>query len=62
MTSPQTKFHAHTMKESKLLGQKKSKFIVGVNFSCSRLFSLYRYFIEATTTYWYAFAILFAIL
>ena len=40
----------------KLLGQKKSKFIirpkiiVGSKFSCSTVFSLYWYFIETTTT------------
>jgi len=40
----------------KLLGQKKtkliirSKFIVRSKFYCSRVFSLYRYFIETTTT------------
>jgi len=29
MKSPQTKFHAHTMKESKLLGQKSQNLSLG---------------------------------
>jgi len=47
MKRPQTKFHAHTMRESQVI---RSKFIVGSNFSCSTVFSLHRYFIETTTT------------
>jgi len=56
MKSPQTKFHAHTTRESQLIRSKKtkfnirSKFIVRWNFSCSTFLSLHRYFIETTTT------------
>ena len=57
MKRPQTKFHAHAMKESWVIKSKKvkishyrSKVIVGSKFSCNSLFSLYRYLIETTTT------------
>jgi len=56
MKCPQTKFHAPTMRESQVIGQKNSKFIirskiiVRSKFSCSRVFSLHRFFIEYTTT------------
>jgi len=56
MKRPQTKFHAHTMRESQVIRSKKSKFIirskfiVRSKFSCSTVFSLHRYFIETTTT------------
>jgi len=45
---PQTKFHAHT-NEGKLLGQKKSKFIIGSNF-CSVFFLSIDILFETTTT------------
>jgi len=41
MKRPQTKFHAHTMRESQVIRSK---------FSCRWVFSLHRYFIENTTT------------
>jgi len=51
MKRPQTKFHAHTMRVSQVIRQKKSKFIVRSNFSYSTVFSLkYRYFTETTST------------
>jgi len=46
MKHPQTKFHAHTMREPQVIKSKKSKFIirvkviVGSKFSCSSFFSL----------------------
>jgi len=46
MKRPQTKLHAHTMRESHVIRPKKvkisirSKFIVGSNFSCNTAFSL----------------------
>jgi len=49
MKRPQTKFHAHTMREFQVIRSKKSKFTIGSNFSCSTVY-FYRYFIEATTT------------
>jgi len=56
MKRPQNNFHSHTMKESQVVRSKtskfiiRSKFVVGSNFSCSTVFSLYRYFIETITT------------
>jgi len=38
MKRPQTKFYAHTIRESQVLRQKKSKFIVRSKFSCSTVF------------------------
>jgi len=38
MKRPQTKFHAHTMRESQVIKSKNSKFIVRSKFSCSRVF------------------------
>jgi len=51
MKRSQTKFHANTMSHSKVIRSKKSKFIIMSKFSCSRVFSRYRYFIEDTTTH-----------
>jgi len=56
MKRPQTKFQAHTMRETQVIVQKKSKFIIRPKFivmskfSCSIFFFLYRYFIETATT------------
>jgi len=56
MKRPQTKFHTHTMRESQVIGSKKSKFIIRSkfilrsNFFAAQYFSLYRYYIETTTT------------
>jgi len=56
MKRPQTKFHAHTTRESQVIRSKKSKFIIRSKFivssksSCSRVFSLHWCFIETTTT------------
>ena len=53
---PQTKFHAHTMRESQVIRSKKSKFIirskfiVGSTSLAAQFFSLHRYFIETRTT------------
>jgi len=49
MKRPQTTFHAHTMRESKIIRSKKSKFIV-VSTSLAAHFFLCQYFIETTTT------------
>jgi len=58
MKRPQTKFHAHTMRESEVIRSKKSQNLssgqnlsLGQNFLAADFFSLYRYFIETTTTY-----------
>jgi len=51
MKRPQTKFHADTMWDSKVIRSKKSKFISRSKFSCSRVFSRYRYFIKVTTDF-----------
>jgi len=45
---PQTKFHADTMSDSKVIRSKKSKFIVGSKFLAAQFFTLARYFIKAT--------------
>jgi len=56
MKRPQTKFNAHTMRESQVIRSKKSKFIirsifiVGSTFLGTQFFSLYQHFIETTTT------------
>ena len=50
MKRPQTKFHAHTMRESQVIRSKKSKFIIWSKFSCSTVFSLHLYFIKTATT------------
>ena len=55
MKHPQTKFHAHSIKESQVIKSQKVKMYYQVkiyrciNFSCSTVFSLCRYFIETTT-------------
>jgi len=41
MKYPQTKFYAHTKRDPQVI---RSKFIIWSNFSCSTVFSLYRYF------------------
>jgi len=61
MKRPPNQFHTHTMKNTKLLGQKKSKFIirskfiVGSNFSCNSFFSLSVFYWNYNNRYWYAF-------
>jgi len=45
MKRPQTKFHAHTMRECQVIRSKKVKIYLAAHF-----FSLYRYFIETATT------------
>jgi len=50
MKPPQIKFHADSMSDSKVIRSKKSKFIVKSKFIAAQLFSLDRYFINATTT------------
>jgi len=41
MKRPQTKFHAHTMRESQVITSKKSKFIIRSKFCCSTVFFLF---------------------
>jgi len=69
MKRPQTKFHAHAMKESWVIKSKKvkishyrSKVIVGSKFSCKSFFSLSISYWNYDNRYGYAFASLFAIL
>jgi len=51
MKRPQTKFHAHTMRESQVIRSKKSQnSSLGQNFLAAEFISLHRYFIETTTT------------
>jgi len=57
MKCPQTKFHAHSMRESQVIRSKKVKIYHQVKicrwvklFLQHSFFSLYRYFIETTTT------------
>jgi len=56
MKRPQTKFHAHTLRESHVITSKKSQNLssgqslsLGQTFFAAQFFSLYRYFIETTT-------------
>ena len=57
MKCPQTKFHAHIMKDSQVTRSKKRQNLslgqnlsLSQNFLAAQFFSLYRYFIETTTT------------
>jgi len=51
MKRPQTKFNAHTMRESQVIRSKKSQNLsLGQNFLAAEFFSLHWYFIETTTT------------
>jgi len=57
MKRPQTKFHAHIMKESQVIRSNKRQHLslgqnlsFWLNISCSTIFSLYRYFIKTATT------------
>jgi len=49
MKCKQTKFHAHTLREFQVTGQKKVKIYRWSDVSCSTVFSLYRFFIETAT-------------
>jgi len=55
MKRPQTKFHAHTMRESQVIRKKSQNLSLGQNlplgqnFLTAQFFSLYRYFIETAT-------------
>jgi len=50
MKRPQTKFHAHTMRESQVIKSKKLKIYRLVKIFLQQSFFLHRYFIETTTT------------
>jgi len=51
MKRPQTKFHAHTIRESQVIRSKKSQNLsLGQNFLAAQFFSVYRYFMETATT------------
>jgi len=51
MKRPQTKFHAHTLRESQVIRSKKSQNLsLGQTFLAAQFFSLYRYFIKTTRT------------
>jgi len=66
MKRPQTKFHAHTMRESQVNRSKliiRSKFIIVSNFSCSTVFFFSSIFYwKYNNRFWYAFASFVAIL
>ena len=51
---PQTKFHAHTMRESQVIRSKKSKFIIRSKFSWSSFFSSSILYWNYNNRYWYA--------
>jgi len=52
MKHPQTKFHAHTVRESQVIRSKKSqKLSLGQNFLAAQFSSLDQYLIETATTY-----------
>ena len=51
MKRPQTKFHAHTMRVSQVIRSKTVKIYRQAKFSCSTVFSFYRYFIATATTH-----------
>jgi len=63
MKRPQTKFHAHTMRESQVIRSKNSQNLslgenlsLGQNLLAAQFFSLYRLYWNCNNRYWYAFA------